>query len=171
MRRPFLLAICGAMLAISACHSENKPVAIPPAAASAPRTVLKDSIQNTLFVYYLDLKESLVRSDTAAAARAGNLLAGELVKKDGCEEASVLAKKISQSAGIEAQRTAFDALNTEMIPMFRQSEVAKGSVFVQFCPMAAKGKGAYWLASERSIRNPYYGDEMLTCGEVKEVIK
>jgi hypothetical protein len=37
--------------------------------------------------------------------------------------------------------------------------------------MAKNGDGAYWLASEKEIKNPYYGDDMLNCGEVKEEIK
>jgi hypothetical protein len=37
--------------------------------------------------------------------------------------------------------------------------------------MANDGNGGYWLSSEPQIKNPYYGDEMLECGEVKEEIK
>ncbi|MDP8212737.1 MAG: efflux RND transporter periplasmic adaptor subunit [Candidatus Zapsychrus exili] len=40
-------------------------------------------------------------------------------------------------------------------------------LYLSFCPMAF-GKGAYWLADTEQIRNPYYGAEMLECGEVKE---
>ena len=54
--------------------------------------------------------------------------------------------------------------------MFKKVEISSGSMFVQYCPMANDGDGGYWLASETEIRNPYYGDEMLNCGEVKETI-
>ena len=37
--------------------------------------------------------------------------------------------------------------------------------------MANEGNGGYWLAAEQEVRNPYYGDEMLACGEVKRTIK
>jgi Cu(I)/Ag(I) efflux system membrane fusion protein len=43
-------------------------------------------------------------------------------------------------------------------------------IYYQFCPMFRDGKGAYWLSSTKEIKNPYYGDAMLTCGETKEVI-
>jgi Cu(I)/Ag(I) efflux system membrane fusion protein len=36
--------------------------------------------------------------------------------------------------------------------------------------MANEGKGGYWLSSQEEIMNPYYGDDMLHCGEVKETI-
>ena len=40
----------------------------------------------------------------------------------------------------------------------------------QFCPMALGNKGAYWLSDKKPIRNPYFGDAMLTCGETKETL-
>lgn len=43
--------------------------------------------------------------------------------------------------------------------------------FVHFCPMAASNKGAYWLSKEENVINPYYGKAMLSCGEVKQIIK
>jgi len=44
-------------------------------------------------------------------------------------------------------------------------------VYYQFCPMAIDNKGAYWLSEESDIKNPYFGDAMLTCGETKETLK
>ena len=31
-------------------------------------------------------------------------------------------------------------------------------------------KGGDWLSGEKEIRNPYFGDKMLTCGFVKTTI-
>jgi hypothetical protein len=50
----------------------------------------------------------------------------------------------------------------------KHTKIDSGSIFVQYCPMANDGDGGYWMASSNEIRNPYYGDEMLNCGEVKE---
>jgi Cu(I)/Ag(I) efflux system membrane fusion protein len=36
--------------------------------------------------------------------------------------------------------------------------------------MANNNKGAVWLSAEKDIMNPYYGDAMLTCGNVIEII-
>ena len=36
--------------------------------------------------------------------------------------------------------------------------------------MANDNNGADWLSSEEEIRNPYFGDKMLTCGLVKTTI-
>jgi hypothetical protein len=43
--------------------------------------------------------------------------------------------------------------------------------YYQFCPMANDGKGANWLSKENAVKNPYYGNQMLTCGKVVETIK
>ncbi len=39
------------------------------------------------------------------------------------------------------------------------------------CPMAFQGQGATWLQPDKEVRNPYYGAQMLSCGEVLEVIR
>jgi hypothetical protein len=44
------------------------------------------------------------------------------------------------------------------------------TVYYQFCPMMNDGNGAYWLSETRDIRNPYYGESMLTCGETVETL-
>ena len=33
--------------------------------------------------------------------------------------------------------------------------------------MAFDNEGADWIASEKQIRNPYFGDKMMKCGSVK----
>lgn len=40
-------------------------------------------------------------------------------------------------------------------------------LFVQFCPMARGGEGAYWVSSQKKISNPYMGPKMPGCGETK----
>jgi Cu(I)/Ag(I) efflux system membrane fusion protein len=36
--------------------------------------------------------------------------------------------------------------------------------------MASSGAGANWLQTGESIENPYFGQQMLTCGEALHVI-
>lgn len=40
-----------------------------------------------------------------------------------------------------------------------------------FCSMYDDNKGAYWLSDSKEVKNPYYGEDMLTCGEVQEELK
>jgi Cu(I)/Ag(I) efflux system membrane fusion protein len=55
--------------------------------------------------------------------------------------------------------------------MVRNFKRVNGSLFVQFCPMADHNKCAYWLSKEEKVINPYFGDAMPTCGEVKQIIE
>ena len=81
------------------------------------------------------------------------------------------AAKITAASGIEAQRAAYEDLSKQMMEKVRNSGVANGEIYVQHCPMAINNKGASWLSSNKEIRNPYFGEKMLTCGETKETIK
>jgi Cu(I)/Ag(I) efflux system membrane fusion protein len=36
-----------------------------------------------------------------------------------------------------------------------------------YCPMAFDDQGAAWLQSGEEIANPYFGHQMLRCGEVQ----
>jgi hypothetical protein len=37
--------------------------------------------------------------------------------------------------------------------------------------MARNNQGGFWLSDDEEIRNPYFGDKMLTCGSVTEKLK
>ena len=86
------------------------------------------------------------------------------------EHAVELAEKEHQEA-LEAQRKAFSELSTHMADLVKKADISAGAVYVEFCPMANGGEGAHWLANEKQINNPYFGDKMLRCGKGKETIK
>jgi hypothetical protein len=77
---------------------------------------------------------------------------------------------IGNSTDIKVQRTYFSPLSDHVFELTK----AFGSdipVYQVHCPMAFDNKGASWLSSQTAIRNPYFGDEMLECGEVIKVIR
>ena len=41
------------------------------------------------------------------------------------------------------------------------------ALYHDHCPMAQDNKGAMWLSETKEIRNPYFGDKMMTCGSVE----
>ena len=49
--------------------------------------------------------------------------------------------------------------------------LAGTTAYYQFCPMAEGDKGAYWMSNSEEIKNPYFGEAMLGCGENKETLK
>jgi membrane fusion protein, copper/silver efflux system len=63
-----------------------------------------------------------------------------------------------------ALQQALEANNDEVINAGREP------LFIQYCPMAFGNQGATWLSAEGSVMNPYFGDEMLTCGVVRDTL-
>ena len=78
---------------------------------------------------------------------------------------------ISKSNDIEKQRQEFVRFNPVFYKSVKMFGLDNVTIYYQFCPMANNDKGAYWLSEIEEIRNPYFGDAMLSCGETKETIK
>jgi Cu(I)/Ag(I) efflux system membrane fusion protein len=86
------------------------------------------------------------------------------------KEIKASATLISKTTNLKEQRNHFKQLSydlTNAIEVFGINE----KVYHQFCPMADSNKGAYWLSKEEKVINPYFGDAMLTCGEIKQIIE
>jgi Cu(I)/Ag(I) efflux system membrane fusion protein len=80
------------------------------------------------------------------------------------------SEKISQLSEIEAQREQFDFLSQALIKVIKVFGIPAGTFYVQHCPMAFNNEGADWISKDEQIRNPYFGDQMLTCGITQETI-
>ncbi len=79
---------------------------------------------------------------------------------------------IVQMDGIEMKRSHFSIVSNELTKAVEKFGVKTSStVYLEFCPMAFDNEGAYWLSDTKEIKNPYFGDKMMTCGEVKKEFK
>jgi hypothetical protein len=131
-----------------------------------------------VFSAYYGLKDALVatnpvraKTEAAAFVQAVKALKSDKLSdsvKKSLRTASTQAVAISQATDIEKQRRQFEGMTPAMIGLAKATKSAKA--YVQYCPMAMDGKGASWLSNKREVRNPYYGNKMLTCGSVKEEI-
>jgi hypothetical protein len=75
------------------------------------------------------------------------------------------AKKLGEAKDIAAARSAFGDLSLAITEYAEKTKSGLGSdVRVAYCPMANKP----WLTKDQTIRNPYYGAAMLTCGSFKK---
>lgn len=169
-------------------NTENKP-------AAESKTVSEQKFNNVdsvsigridnIYNEYINLKNALVGTDPALASEAARMLS-QTAKEFNFEplqpEARVFleekvaaieerAEAISGSTDVEQQREYFYPLSQVMYALLKSFDVRNQPVYYQFCPMAFDDEGAYWLSNEKQIRNPYFGDVMLKCGEVKEVIE
>jgi Cu(I)/Ag(I) efflux system membrane fusion protein len=72
---------------------------------------------------------------------------------------------------IEELRAAFYNVSETMLALTKEFHPQNQTIYVQFCPMADNNKGANWLSLSEEILNPYFGEAMLTCGNVEEILK
>lgn len=78
--------------------------------------------------------------------------------------------EMSHIEGMENKRSYFSHISEIMYCTLKSFDFQIGTLYVDHCPMAFNGKGAYWLSDSKSINNPYFGKAMLNCGEIKEEI-
>ena len=131
---------------------------------------LKDATLDAVYQEYLNLSRALVNSNEEEARIAANTV--ELGAKELAKGTLIAtnAAIISEAGTIKEQRDAFSELSNALIVLVKESGVANGEVYVDYCPMVDNNAGGYWLSSEKGIRNPYFGDKMMTCGETKETL-
>ncbi|MEO9503036.1 efflux RND transporter periplasmic adaptor subunit [Nonlabens ulvanivorans] len=144
-----------------------------------PQTFQKDL--QTAMTSYLEMKDAFVTSDAgqvsafakAAFKKFKGIKTDDLGKmeKSHFEQSLKMLDAISSNENIENQREHFVILNENLIALAMNAEQGSNTLYVQKCPMANNNKGAIWMSLEKDIRNPYYGDAMLTCGSVIEEIK
>ena len=78
-------------------------------------------------------------------------------------------EKMKESENIDQLRKHYIKLSDNMISAVKSYGTGE-KIYVQFCPMANDDQGAYWLSKKTEILNPYFGDMMLHCGEVRDSV-
>jgi hypothetical protein len=138
-----------------------------------------------VFTSYLQLKDAFVLSNAnqvkTEAKKVNNALAEVNMKlisgaahNDWMNYLSRIQRSLTDihaSSDIEDQRKAFSNLSDNLYKGVKAFGLGGKEAFYEYCPMAFNNQGAYWLSDQEQIRNPYFGDKMLTCGSVKEKLK
>lgn len=175
MKRNIILVLTAIFAACNNPKSEEKQkqsIAEEKAVAKPANEVsLKDDQLNAVYQQYLLLSNALVNSNLSMAKETAMAL--ELGAKNlrGSAKLENLAAKIIVTNNLETQRILFSDLSNEMIAKVKTAGLKSGEIYVEYCPMALNDKGAAWLSNQKEIRNPYYGNEMLDCGEIKETVR
>lgn len=123
----------------------------------------------TTYAHYLVVKDALVKTDAMATQTGAKDLLVQLEEVNSSPEIIAAARAIAISDNVNEQREAFSDLTKALEPILNGS-LDSGTIYKQYCPMAFEGKGDYWYSNSKEIRNPYFGDIMLTCGRVEETI-
>ncbi|WP_136667024.1 DUF3347 domain-containing protein [Flavobacterium sp. H122] len=152
--------------------------------ASAKETTIQKNQLQPIFDVYFKIKDALVATNgslTSESAKAMTKLISEVKMEElSTEEHNVWmkvmnelkedAQHISETKDTGHQRDHFTTLSKRIYELLKVSKKSS-STYLMFCPMFNNGKGANWLSKEEEIKNPYYGNKMLSCGSVQEIIK
>ncbi len=157
-----------ASIASIAQHDHSKP-AEQTTQTSLP--IFKDPSVDKAYGIYTQLKDALVASKKDEAKQLSGELQKTLLVISAGKSAAAEAGNIAYATTLADQRKAFATLSTEMSTLIKANSLTSGQLYLEYCPMANNNEGAYWLSNEKQIKNPYFGQAMLSCGAVKETIQ
>lgn len=156
------------------------------AMASSENKINMDFVMqlNKIYDRYIILKNAFVESDVSRVKKAAgeerqsiddtdmNLISGDAmdVWMKLLPDLKKQIDQISASDNLEEQREKFSGFNDVFYKVIKTFGLTGKTVYYQFCPMANSNAGAYWLSEVKDIKNPYFGDAMLTCGETGETL-
>jgi hypothetical protein len=181
------------LLVLIACGgNKDEQAENPETVATAPLTKSQNSDAfntsfETMLGDYYNLKDAMVRSTSSVASsvdsaanklissadslRLTELKADEAIVSTAQSYAQGIsseAKALVGEKNLEAKRKAFQMISDQMYDLVRTVRYDKQVVYHQYCPMAFNDEGAYWLSKDSEIMNPYFGNKMLHCGEVRD---
>jgi len=137
---------------------------------------------------YIHLKNALVKDDASFAQKQTKKLNAAIENVDmllllgDAHNVWMVALKsihkniaaIESNNNIDEQRKAFGLLGknlSDVIDMLGVKTAGDKALYLEFCPMANNNNGSFWLSYDKEILNPFFGQSMLTCGEVKKEYK
>jgi len=114
-----------------------------------------------IFTSYEEGRQALIKGSIPEIQKTAKQIA---VAADAAGQPSIKQKAtaLGSAADLNAARQAFAALSDEVIK-YRETRGGAKPV-VAYCSMEKKS----WLQPEGKIGNPYVGDSMRSCGEIKQ---
>lgn len=170
--------------AMSTGHRHGSEAMTSPASSTDITKEMRLAIQKLITLYF-HVKDALVDDDLMAAKKRSEELRQAFEKTSMSlftgsahnvwmsysEMATGALKNMISAGDIEIARENFKDLSMQMIGLATSFGPFESVIFVQHCPMAFNNRGADWLSEAKEIRNPYFGNKMLKCGSVTEIIQ
>ena len=188
------VATAGNFLIDSQMQLAGKPSLIDPSRAVAARATRKEAIQfdaidvaqidgvagsqlETLYTAYFAVQRSLAADQMPGETDAVTLhsTAVELSNQSGLpaevqEQLKEIVQRSEHMHHMDIEQARLEAFRPISHAIVELAAIARGEHASQqfahmFCPMVKGGSGD-WLQPDQDLRNPYWGSQMLTCGEV-----
>lgn len=147
-------------------RGESRPVLLTSASSNAV---------DMAYQAYFEIQSSLANDSPASSVAVNSLIEGlvQALADDGVPDEAQRELLTARNAAerlvgpIEDSRVAFRTVSHAMIKSLHQarSSSTENGVKHFYCPMVPGG-GGDWLQADSDLKNPYWGAEMLTCGEL-----
>ena len=139
-----------------------------------------------VFENYLKMKNAFVASDAGKVSQAAKTVSQSIKNVDmkllngnpgmgpwmkQLKTMNSAIQSIAKQSDIAQQRKEFATFNQAFYHAIKAFGLKGETAYYQYCPMANSDEGAYWLSETKEIRNPYFGEEMIGCGETRETLE
>ncbi len=174
----------------SALQIEGKPSMMNPggyysenqgALTQAAGSFVEDAgILRTAFPHYLSVANALSRDNIHEAAQNMEKFKGrieDIIKSNRLEDQEegiarelkiIISNLNTINHALPDLRSQFATISKSLKEILEKYEYKDAlKLYLSFCPMAFDGKGGFWLQDSDAIKNPYFGPEMLKCGEIR----
>lgn len=118
----------------------------------------------SVYGHYLKIRASLAKDTMTGVAANADAIAKAVQTDAKSLPAAVAteAETLARASKLKSARAAFKSLSNSLI-QYLADHKAKDAYVQVYCPMAR----ASWLQADKNVDNPYLGQEMPTCGEIK----
>ena len=158
-------------MAIQAKPGMMQMASEPPRAMAMGAPASLKAVLRNVFEAYLVVQERLA-GDNWEGAKEGLARAEEALDTEEARPLAGLREPLAalrSADGLATGRKAFEPWSEAVEAAVREHGLsAGGPVYRLHCPMAFDFEGADWLQSDETVRNPYFGSEMFSCGTVEE---
>jgi hypothetical protein len=118
--------------------------------------------------YYI-IQKSLA-SDSIAGIATSSAQIADISRRAAATETAVKAQLTTlanaaaklRATDLKSVRNGFGDLSDALITYLKTTQAKRNPPYQFYCPMVKKN----WLQPDKEIRNPYYGNAMLKCGEL-----
>ena len=119
----------------------------------------------SVYEHYLKIQTDLAKDSFKGVPEEAGAIA-KAIQGDSMkmlpEEVATEATALAKASDLKSARAAFKPLSDSLIKYLADHKIKDAYIEV-YCPMAK----ARWLQANKNVNNPYLGQDMATCGEIK----